>query len=135
MKMLIDGIVKYWTDFLKDPNSFQFDNGDTSRNGQMATMMANMGKPKSYPAQEIEAFQKMFYNEIIRIMPTQIAIDYHANGILAQVADATLSKWSDMNTFPVKTVMSIDYENQVVLVSQGYRAPTKIIFECENENE
>jgi hypothetical protein len=132
MKTLIDSIVKYWVDFLKDPNSFVFDNGDNSRNGQMAIMMANMGKPKSYPRAEIDAFQEMLYNEIAKGMPTGFYNDYHADNLLAKVADATLSRWSDMNTFPVKTSMNIDYKAGIVTVSQGYNAPTRILFEEEN---
>lgn len=132
MKTLIDSIVKYWSDFLKDPSSFQFDNGDKSSNGKMAMMMANMGKPKSYPAHEIDAFIEMLYNAIAKEMPTSISNDYHADSLLTKVADATLTQWSNMNTFPCKTQMSISYEKGVVSVSQGYCAPTKIIFEEEN---
>ena len=129
MKTLIESIVKYWSDFLKDPNSFQFDNGDKSKTGMMSAMLANMGKPKSCPRYEIDAFQEVFYNAIAKQLPESISIDYVANGILEKVADETLSRWSNMHTFPVKTHMNIDYKNQVVRVSQGYGAPTKIIFE------
>ena len=132
MKMLFDSVVKYWSDFLKDPMSFQFDNGDASPNGHMVIILANMGKPKSYPEHEIDAFIEMLYNEIAKEMPTSINIDYHVNGILKEVADRTLSTWSDMNSFPVKTNMTIDYKNQVVTVSQGYNVPTRILFEGKN---
>lgn len=129
---VIEAAANYWTAFLIDPLSFEFDNGDDSPTGRMSKMMANMGKQKEYSEEEIKAFKKLLCEKLIAQKPFRISIDYNANGILKEVADATLTKWSDMSTFPCKTGMSINYEEGVVAVSQGYYQPTVIIYETED---
>lgn len=126
---MVHSIANYWTGFLRDPNSFNFDNGDTSRNGAIALMMANLGKPKGYPEKEIQNFEKLLIERLLAEKPTFIEVDYHAVGILGEVANATLANWCNRNTFPIKTDMVINWDIFEVTASQGYRAPDKVIHQ------
>lgn len=126
---MVHSITDYWTGFLRNPNSFQFDNGDTTKNGAIAMMLANIGKPKSYPEKEIEKFEELMIKQLLINKPKFIDIDYHTCEFLSNIADATLTTWSDMNTFPVKTDMVINWEALEVSVSQGYQAPDKVIHQ------
>ena len=129
LKTQIDAIVNYWAGFLEDPSTSKFDNGDNSQAGFMAMMLSEMGKADGYPEDEIAQFKIVMTAKLIAEEPRSIGIDYHTDQFLSAVADATLSKWSDMNTFPCKTSMYIVEDK--VAVSEGYGAPTKIIWEKE----
>jgi hypothetical protein len=124
---MVHSISKYWTGFLRNPDSFNFDNGDTSRNGGIAMMLANISKPKSYPKEEIQNFENLLIEKLLVKRPQFIDVDYHVGGILGEVANATLTTWCNTNTFPVKTNMVINWDILEVTVSQGYTNPDKVI--------
>lgn len=133
MKELIIAAAKHWADFLRDPYSFRFNNGDLSQTGKMCAMMASMGKPGCYPEYEINDFEAALIELITNKLPRSISNDYHADPILQEAAaKAKLTGFSDMNSFPVKYSMYINYAQQQVAVSHSYdKSLAATIFEAE----
>jgi hypothetical protein len=126
-KLVTVKVAKYWTDFLRNPSTSKFDNGDTSDNGAMAMMLSEMGKPKGYPENEVVAFESQMRANLLLNKPRHLGVDYSPDCFIADIADDKLSSWNSMSTFPCKTRMSINWEEGVVKVAEGYGASSKII--------
>ena len=117
--------AKWWADQLRD--TAPLDNGDTSFNGAMLSVMAMMLQSVEKAKQttdQIDAFERELAN-VIEQQDDQyyvsVSVDYHPDRILqcaAQKAGINLG----MTTLPWKTSMSI--KQDVVMVSCGYGAPT-----------
>ena len=116
------GFIRYWVNFLENPRSWQFDNGDDSDKGAMSMMLSMMGRKSEYSYETISTFieriievisgnlNKLFDNglggtkEIDSIPNFHLAnfsVDYYAYGELGEICN-DLSE-INMNTFPCKT--------------------------------
>jgi hypothetical protein len=59
--------------------------------------------------------------------PSSISVDYDPDFILGTALSLSGLN-SKARVFPVKTTMFIDWDNDIVSVSEGYAAPTKTIY-------
>ena len=134
MQMLVKKVVSYWSGFLKDPSTSRFNNGDDSKNGVMSSMLSEMGKPKSYPLDEINEFETKLTKAIELNKPSTISVDYSPDSLLGDIANSCLSNWNNMSTFPCKTTMWINYDTGEVSVSEGYGANETYINEDGTKN-
>ena len=120
---IINTITNYWTRFLEDTSTSQFDNGDTGQNAMMMKMIANIGKPKNYPNSDILLFKQRMKTNLNDEQPRRISVDYSPDSFLGEIAENTLTKWNNMSTFPCKTSMSIDWNSGEIIVREGYGKP------------
>lgn len=121
-KLIATKVAKYWTDFLRDPSTSKFDNGDSSSNGAMAMMLSKLGQPSGYSDSEIGCFESQMVANLLLDLPSSLNVDYSPCCFIGDIADEKLGSWSSMSTFPCKTNMRIDWESGEVKVSEGYAA-------------
>lgn len=128
----IRGFMIYWTNFLKDPMSWQFDNGDDSDRGAQAMMLSMMGRKKEYNESTIDMFIKnsvemiddrleIFFentgngidmiNSYGNWQLIDFNVDYNPTGKLS-IVTRDISE-INMNTFPCKTQSNIMISNVV----------------------
>jgi hypothetical protein len=136
--MLVNNIrkaVNYWSKFLKDALDDKFvakDNGMGISTGSIFAITLSEAKlereAKSITEEKIEIFKKELYKLIYKEVAQYkeygrsqfyIGVDYDPNTILKKSCEAAnLSSYM----FPLKTCLVIDFDQDVVAVSQGYRA-------------
>ena len=122
--------VRYWGNFLRDPLSFEMDNGEPSQH-LMLNMLAKMGA-KPVDEDKVKLFEEnlglFVFAELSKNGRIGLNVDYHPEGLLRKALDSSLGSggYNSMNIFPCKTDMHIT--NEVVAVSQGYRAETKTLY-------
>lgn len=116
--------ANWWTNFLKDPMTATFDNGDTSRTGSMSKMMAEMGRPKQYDPEKIEEFFHSLVLELCTNQPSTIHVDYSPDYVISSLMNKIFTDrgWNNMSSFPCKTNMWINWTTGKIQVSKGYRA-------------
>lgn len=119
----------YWAKFLREPASMVFNNGDEGRNGQMAQILFDMGKKKHHD-EKIDKFEELLFDRLMD--PTkhtiyELDVDYHPDTILTECLNASLGKYNSMAIFPCKTWLNIDWENNILTASEGYRGKIKEI--------
>lgn len=128
----VEAAVKFWSDFLRDPNSFIMDNGESSQ-FMMLNILAKLGGPANFDEKEIESFEyiltKYIYDDLADGKSVSLRVDYQPEGNLAKALDITFGKYNQMTIFPCKTSMWI--RHNCVQVAQGYAAPTQTIYAAE----
>jgi hypothetical protein len=136
--MLVSNIrkaVNYWSKFLKDALDDKFvakDNGMGISTGSIFAITLSEAKlereAKSITEEKIEIFKKELYKSIYKEVAQYkeygrsqfyIGVDYDPDTILKKSCEAAnLSSYM----FPLKTCLVIDFDKDVIAVSQGYRA-------------
>jgi hypothetical protein len=136
-KDLVKVAVEYWSGFLKNPMSFEMDNGEPSQHA-MLNILAKAGA-KPFPEEGVLKFEEILGNYIKNALEipdsgrVAFEVDYHPCNVLRSCLDQAFGEngYSSMTVFPCKTDMriTIDY----VKVWQGYRAPVQILFQTNTE--
>lgn len=129
---LLDAAVNYWSGFLKNPMSFDMNNGEPSQYVMM-NFLAKVNT-KSYPEEGISKFEDILKNYIKNALEIEessrayLDVDYHPCNVLRSCLDQAFGEkgYNSMTVFPCKTSMWIN--NQEISVSQGYGADTKILY-------
>ena len=136
--MLVSNIrkaVNYWSKFLNDALENKFiakDNGMGISQGSIFAITVSEAKlereAKSITEEKIKIFKKelykLIYEEVVQYKEQErsqfyIGVDYDPGPILKKSCEAAnLSSYM----FPLKTCLVIDFDQDVVAVSQGYRA-------------
>lgn len=129
-KELVKAAVEYWSGFLKDPLSFEMDNGEPSQHAMLN--MLRMAAVKPFDSERV----KIFEEELTKIVTSALSIgdhfdlnvDYHPDRNLSHCLDLAFGEkgYISMQVFPCKTNMWISEKD--VQVSQGYRKPMVIIY-------
>lgn len=131
-KDLVEFAVNYWSGFLKNPMSFEMDNGEPSQYA-LFNILAKSGA-KSFPEEGIKKFEDTLRNYIKTTLETEgsgrvyLDVDYHPCNVLSSCLDQAFGEkgYNSMTVFPCKTDMWLN--NQELSVSQGYGADTKILY-------
>ena len=127
---VVDVAVRYWGNFLRDPLSFEMDNGEPAQK-TMLNMLAKMGA-KPVDEDKVKLFEEnlglFVFADLSKNGSVSLHVDYHPEGLLRKALDSSLGSggYNSMNIFPCKTDMHIT--NEAVAVSQGYRAETKTLY-------
>ena len=130
---LVNAVVTYWSGFIKDPMSFEMDNGEPSQYA-MINMLAKMGAKPGDPIM-VEKFESILcalvYNELEEKGRVTLSVDYDPHGLLRQALDQTFGErnYNSKSIFPCKTTMWIT--DKIVTYSQGYRAMEKVLYPNE----
>lgn len=124
----INVATNWWTEKITTPTAFN--NGDNSRAGDMATMLALMlasQNRSNLSDKQVEDFKQLLGNAIEKQLDTRgycsLEVDYEPEGILYEVAAETEI---DSSLFPWKTTMKIT-KNEVK-VSEGYGSEYQVIY-------
>src|SRR5574344_1851473 len=129
---LLDAAVNYWSGFLKNPMSFDMNNGEPSQYIMMNFLAKS--NTKSYSEEGISKFEDILRNYIKKALEIEgadrayLEVDYHPCNVLSSCLDQAFGEkgYNSMTVFPCKTSMWIN--NQEISVSQGYGADTKILY-------
>lgn len=121
----VKAAVDWWSDAIQHP---KMDNGDDSL-GMLMAMLGGSAFAKDLSDDEMRAFRSTLANEIESQIDeyglAQLNVDYGPNRILSKAGQA--AGITSQFTFPCKTSMSVSKSK--VIVSAGYGAPNKIIWE------
>lgn len=126
----VGAAVGWWADAIYSPT---FDNGDKSRTGDMASLLATLlSASDPVTKDQAEAFKLALAELLMEKMKTQfsfdIYVDYHPDRILVDAA--TRAGIRNTSCFPWKTYMSITPER--VEVRAGYGKPYETIWTKDN---
>lgn len=116
--------VEWWSKAIEHP---KFDNGDTSQQGGIASMLAILahgGTPVT--SEKGKMFSEALRSSLMHGLDGYcLSVDYHPEGQLADAAEvAGIS--TDLVSWPWKTVMW--FERDGVQVKQGYGAPVEVLL-------
>lgn len=116
--------AQYWSEFLKNPSKVVFNNGDTSKMGAMCAMMAQKGRVQVYPISVIKDFEENLTLKFLEQKVRTVHVDYDPACELAEACRETIPSdlYNSKSIFPVKTNMTIDWEHNKIMVSEGYRS-------------
>lgn len=154
------GIVNYFANFIVDPSSIKFDNGD-SRTNMMMSLLGGLVDKKGVTENTLNIFKKNFTDKIIDLFASgrgiYFSIDYNPDMDLFEIFENTLNnpEVTDENDkkvlkrmlgtggLPCKTRVQalIEDDKIICVVSEGYRASTMGLdengnkFELEEDNE
>ncbi len=126
----IAAAAEWWSKAIYSPT---FDNGDKSRNGDMASLLATLlSASDPVTKDQAEAFKLALTELLMEKMQTclsfSIYVDYHPDQILVDAA--TRAGIRNTRCFPWKTYMSINSDR--VEVSAGYGKPYETIWTKDN---
>lgn len=130
-KELVLAAVAYWSNFLKNQDSVVQDNGEPTQFAMM-NMLAKLAGKITYPQEAIEDFEVELQNVIEvglnRFGHFSLNVDYHPDDNLSKALNASIKNYNSMSIFPCKTNMSINIEENMVEVSEGYGKPWVKIY-------
>ena len=132
-EQIINEAVNWWVEKIDNPNSF--DNGDNSKEGQMANMLAMLLAVKSknkIEKEQIEIFRDSLTEKIENSMnlydECTLYTDYEP---MWELQEAAQLAQIDDSVFPWKTKMKISKDK--IEVSEGYGKPYETIYKA-NDN-
>ena len=129
-KDLVKAAVGYWSGFLKDPLSFELDNGEPSQHAMLN--MLRMAAVKPFDSERIKIFEEQLTKDITQKLENSdscnLSVDYHPDSVLGSCLDLAFGEkgYISMQVFPCKTTMWITKDN--IQYSQGYRKPVEILY-------
>ena len=121
-----DAAAKWWRDVLM--SGAKMDNGDRSEAGALGKVLyaAINARIPRMTEEQADLFQATLSATIRANRPSDIYIDYHPCGELADAYKAATGRVADSPPFPIKTCMWLNESS--VTVRYGYGAPTETVW-------
>lgn len=134
---LVNSAVQFWANFLRDPSSFDLDNGEDQP--PMIKILAAMTKAGSKPIDSaiIEKFESylaaIIYNKLADGNNVTLSVDYNPDKVLSDVLDLAFGQenYMEKTIFPWKTYMLISLDE--VRAYQGYMSDAKVLYRTNPE--
>lgn len=124
----VEMAANWWVEAVRAPT---YDNGDTSPQAGIVTMMAMLGHDEP-PNDRLEAF----HNGLTELLKTNkhiadfgLHVDYHPSYELGELAEQ-VGLDTGVNSFPWKTHMW--FSDGGITVREGYGAPTRELLAKQN---
>lgn len=134
---LVNSAVQFWANFLRDPSSFDLDNGEDQP--PMIKMLAAMAKAGSKPIDSaiIEKFESylaaIIYNKLADGNTVKLSVDYNPDKVLSDALDLAFGQenYMEKTIFPWKTYMLISLDE--VRAYRGYMSDAKVLYRTNPE--
>ena len=134
-EQIIKEAVNWWIEKIDNPNSF--DNGDSSKEGQMANMLAILLAAKTknkIEKEQIEIFRDSLTEKLENTMnlygECKLYTDYEP---MWELQEAAQLAQIDDSVFPWKTKMKISKDK--IEVSEGYGKPYETIYKANDKTK
>ena len=134
-EQIIKEAVNWWIEKIDNPNSF--DNGDNSKKGQMANMLAMLLAVQSknkLEKEQLEIFKDSLTEQVEYTLNLRgeciLRTDYEP---MWQLQKAAQLAQIDDSVFPWKTTMKINKDK--IEVSEGYKKPYETIYKVKDNTK